>query len=269
MKDESRQSLTARRLCRSFILHPFALILFFLFLAPPAFAGQININTAQEEELTSLPYIGTARAQAIISHRTQHGPFRHIEDLLEVESIGPKSVEAIGSYISLANQRNGAPAAEPHIFASGEIMLLADDHYFPVLINFVKTARQRIDMAMFLFKTTESKNNKPAQLVEELIKASKRGVLVQVILEKSGYNDSLNLENERVAAKLLKHNIKVRFDSPKKTTHTKTIIIDRRFCFVGSHNLSHSALAFNHELSLLLDNPKMAATLTDYLATIK
>ncbi len=269
MKDESRQSPISRRLFRSFILYPFALILFFFFLLPPAIAGQLNINTALEEELTSLPYIGTARAQAIISHRNRHGPFRHIEDLLEVESIGPKSVEAIRHSISLADQRKGAPAAESCTYAGGQIMLLADEQYFPVLINFVKTARQRIDMAMFLFKITESKNNKPAQLVDELIKAAERGVLVQVILEKSSYNDSLNLENERVAAKLQKHDIKVRFDSPKKTTHTKTIIIDRRFCFVGSHNLSHSALAFNHELSLLLDNTQMAATLTDYITTIK
>ncbi len=267
-KDEKWCRLLARRLILAFalfILHPSALI-----LAPPlVLAGQININTATEQELTSLPYIGTARAQAIIRHRDQHGPFHHAEDLLDVESIGPKSVEAVQPHITLTNRPGTGAGVQTFALANGQIMLLADDHYFPVLINFVKTARQHIDVAMFLFKTTKSKNNRPALLVDELIRARKRGVQVQVVLENSGYSDSINAENQRVAAKLRKNKVKVRFDSVKKTTHTKMVIIDNRFSFVGSHNFSHSALAFNHEISLLLDNRDLAKELRSYIAAIK
>lgn len=268
MKDESRQNSKAEGFSPSFILQFVLFVLSLLVFVSPASAAQININTALEEELTSLPYIGTARARAIINHRLQHGPFRQADDLLKVESIGPKSLEAILPHITLHGQSQEATRA-PYTLGSGQVMLLADDQYFPVLINFIRNASHRIDVAMFLFKTTSSKNNKPAQLVDELIMASKRGVRIQVVLENSGYNDSLNNENQAVAATLQRHKIRVRFDSPTKTTHSKMVIIDNRFCFVGSHNLSHSALAYNHEMSLLVDNHKMAGELTAYIEAIQ
>jgi phosphatidylserine/phosphatidylglycerophosphate/cardiolipin synthase-like enzyme len=37
---------------------------------------------------------------------------------------------------------------------------------------------------------------------------------------------------------------------------------------VGSHNLSQSALKYNHEFSLLLDNPALAEEILAYLDTI-
>ncbi|MBU0681130.1 MAG: helix-hairpin-helix domain-containing protein [Proteobacteria bacterium] len=266
-KDERQHHSKKRGPLYAFVLLPSALILFFF--CCPALADQININTATAEELTTLPYIGRARAQAIINFRRDNGHFREIDHLLKVESIGPKSLEAIRPHISISSQGAAALKRESYSLGQDQSMLLADDHYFPVLINFIKSAQHRIDVAMFLFKTTAGKNNKPAQLVDELIKAGKRGVQIEVVLENSGYNDSINVDNQQVAATLREHNIKVRFDSPNKTTHTKMVIIDNRFCFVGSHNLSHSALAFNHEMSLLLDNRKMAGELTDYIAAIQ
>ncbi|MEN8257445.1 MAG: phospholipase D-like domain-containing protein [Thermodesulfobacteriota bacterium] len=265
MKDARWYNSQGRWFLFFFILLPS----YFIIFLSSALAGPVNINTASEEELTTLPYIGTARAQAIVKYRRLHGPFRDIDTLLEVESIGPKSLEAVRPHITLANRPDAVSKVQTFVLGRGQTMLLADGHYFPVLINFIKSAGQRIELAMFLFKTTDSANNRPAQLVTELIRARKRGVQVQVVLEKSGYSDSINSENQRVAATLEKNNIDVRFDSPGKTTHTKMVIIDNRFCFVGSHNLSHSALTFNHEMSLLLDNHEMAEQLSTYIAAIK
>ena len=49
----------------------------------------ININTASEAELESLPHVGPALAQRIIDYRTTHGAFRAIEDITQVAGIGP------------------------------------------------------------------------------------------------------------------------------------------------------------------------------------
>ncbi|WP_229106432.1 ComEA family DNA-binding protein [Paenibacillus sp. 1001270B_150601_E10] len=57
--------------------------------------GSVAINTAGEDELTTLPGIGPAKAKAIISYRKQHGPFRFPEDVLEVKGIGPKMLAKI------------------------------------------------------------------------------------------------------------------------------------------------------------------------------
>jgi len=43
---------------------------------------RININTASQNELESLPNIGPAKALAIINYRTQNGSFRAPEDLM-------------------------------------------------------------------------------------------------------------------------------------------------------------------------------------------
>lgn len=50
-------------------------------------AGLVNINTADESLLTTLNGIGTARAQAIIAWRTEHGAFARIEDVMQVSGI--------------------------------------------------------------------------------------------------------------------------------------------------------------------------------------
>lgn len=50
----------------------------------------ININTATEEELESLPDIGPSKAKAIMEFREENGAFSTIEDILEVPGIGEK-----------------------------------------------------------------------------------------------------------------------------------------------------------------------------------
>ena len=47
----------------------------------------VNINTADETELMTLPGIGEVRAAAIIEHRTRQGDFEKIEDIMNVKGI--------------------------------------------------------------------------------------------------------------------------------------------------------------------------------------
>lgn len=62
---------------------------------------QININTADVTELTTLPGIGPATAQKILAERERQGKFFKPEDLTEVKGIGSKTLSKLLPYISL------------------------------------------------------------------------------------------------------------------------------------------------------------------------
>lgn len=61
----------------------------------------ININTADEKELDSLPGVGPAKAQDIISYREENGGFQSIEDIKNVKGIGESSFEKLKDKITV------------------------------------------------------------------------------------------------------------------------------------------------------------------------
>ncbi len=67
----------------------------------PSETELININTAAQFELESLPGIGPTTAQKIIEYREENGPFATIEDIINVSGIGPATFERIKDLITV------------------------------------------------------------------------------------------------------------------------------------------------------------------------
>ncbi len=63
----------------------------------------VNINTAGKDDLIALPGIGEALAGRIILYRQKNGPFRNVEDLLNVKGIGKKKLSRIAPYCKIRN----------------------------------------------------------------------------------------------------------------------------------------------------------------------
>lgn len=61
----------------------------------------ININTANQKELETLPGIGESTAQKIIKYREEKGKFKKIEELKNVSGIGDAKFEKIKEYIKV------------------------------------------------------------------------------------------------------------------------------------------------------------------------
>ena len=57
--------------------------------------GRIDLNTADAEALTALPNIGVVKAAAIIAYREANGSFLEVDEIVEVQGIGDKTLEAI------------------------------------------------------------------------------------------------------------------------------------------------------------------------------
>ncbi|WP_343242282.1 helix-hairpin-helix domain-containing protein [Streptomyces sp. SID9727] len=53
-------------------------------------SGPVSLNTATAEQLEGLPGVGPVLAQHIVDYRTQHGGFRSVDELREVNGIGDR-----------------------------------------------------------------------------------------------------------------------------------------------------------------------------------
>lgn len=68
---------------------------------PPGKAGKVNLNTADEAALDALPGVGPVTAAAIVSWRQSNGKFTDIEQLGEVDGIGPTRLAKLRELVTL------------------------------------------------------------------------------------------------------------------------------------------------------------------------
>ncbi|MDR1062225.1 MAG: helix-hairpin-helix domain-containing protein, partial [Clostridiales bacterium] len=66
-----------------------------------AAARLVNINTADEAELATLPGIGKATAGKIVEHREARGGFSTIEELMDISGIKEAKFNAIKELITV------------------------------------------------------------------------------------------------------------------------------------------------------------------------
>ena len=95
-------------------MNNYALPAFLLaFLVPGvAFAGLVNINTANTTELETLPGIGPAKAAAIVDYRTTQGPFLQPTDIQKVKGIGPATYGSLKDLITVGDVSTVATTAK-------------------------------------------------------------------------------------------------------------------------------------------------------------
>lgn len=63
--------------------------------------AKININTADISQLQKLPGIGPSTAERIVEYRKENGPFKRIEELMNVRGIGQKKFDRIKDQITV------------------------------------------------------------------------------------------------------------------------------------------------------------------------
>ena len=68
--------------------------LIFSLMAGMAYAGPININTANADSLAvNIKGVGKKKAEAIVAYRQSNGPFKAVEEIMKVKGIGKKLLE--------------------------------------------------------------------------------------------------------------------------------------------------------------------------------
>ncbi len=67
----------------------------------PVPAGKVNVNTASTEQLTTLPGVGPKLAARIVEYRHKSGPFRSLQELLNVRGVGEKNFAKLEPLLTL------------------------------------------------------------------------------------------------------------------------------------------------------------------------
>jgi len=147
-------------------------------------------------------------------------------------------------------------------------LLLPNKDYYPYLKAYFQKAQKSIIGTVYLVKTAGFPDNEPMDLLRELVSASKRNVQVDIVLERSEDPGEMQDSNLVASEMLQKAGVHVHYDPANRTTHAKTFVIDDRYCFIGSHNLTHAAMTRNEELSVFIDSAEMAQQVTDFVHQI-
>ncbi len=140
-----------------------------------------------------------------------------------------------------------------------KLHLLTCGEYFYALKDAIDGARHSIFIAIYLFKTSPYPTNRATIIMNTLIRAARRGVKITLIMERSDDpEDFINKENSRTGLRLQQAGARVFWDRPDRKLHIKAVIIDHHLVFIGSHNLTHSAMKYNQEMSLEVNDSTLA-----------
>src|SRR6266481_7785698 len=75
----------------------------------------VNINTANSEQLQTVPGIGPATAGKILQMRKSYGAFKSVDDLLAIRGLGPKRLEKMRKYLTIGKTaKTQPPASSPN-----------------------------------------------------------------------------------------------------------------------------------------------------------
>jgi len=66
----------------------------------------VNVNSASAEEISeALKGVGMSKAAAIVTYRDENGPFKHVDELVNVKGIGIRTVDINREYILLKDEK--------------------------------------------------------------------------------------------------------------------------------------------------------------------
>ena len=147
-----------------------------------------------------------------------------------------------------------------------DVTPLVNEEYFPAVHKAFTNAKKSILCVMYMAKLDKGHSGGDEyQLVLDLINAHKRGVKVLVIFdqnvkfwEKGKKRDVIERRSEYAYNLLLRAGVPVFYDSKKRVTHSKVMVIDKYITIVGSTNWTYGALKKNHEASVMIKSRDVA-----------
>ena len=226
------------------------------------------INTSEVVELTGCTIsevLNLAKTGVLSAHKTRRGHWRFSVDAVE---------KYFGIQVNKSEEKMKGPEEQAQYLS--EMRLITEDFYKEV-IKRICAAKSSIkimtaDINLIRLKPTASQGNKykdGTPIMDILVEKAKKGVSVQIISsEKSA---QFQEEVERAYCKSSKKPFFVCFCA---RNHAKVVIIDDRFAYMGSANMTRAGLGQpynspgNFEVGILTEDSKIIASLNDFFSRI-
>ena len=143
-----------------------------------------------------------------------------------------------------------------------------DGKFFEVFMDAIGGAKKEIRLVTYLMKYDSRNPKHPVtRLLKRLVEAHKRGVKIKIILEQSyrgSFNYHIHRFNRYSASFLRRNGIKnIVFDSAKKITHSKILLIDGKV-IIGSANCYDKGLLKHHQTGVITLNPEAVKGMKEY-----
>ncbi len=104
----------------------------------------------------------------------------------------------------------------------------------------------------------------PESIMDAIILAALRGVEVRILLPSYSDNRVVLMASKVYEQRLLEHGVKI-FKYTKGFLHQKVMIIDSRFCCLGSANLDHRSMFVNFEILTISSDKTFIKDVTEML----
>ena len=148
-----------------------------------------------------------------------------------------------------------------------DIKYLKDEEYLPELLSAIGSAKTSVYAIIYLCKYVRKRQNDQAkQVIDYMINRHYAGVDVKIIFHVGQHVRRIPGWNLLVFNDLKKIGMNVKIWKQRRILHAKTIIIDNKLVFLGSHNISNTSLRESAELSVLIsgdEQGKKAAIIFD------
>ncbi len=148
--------------------------------------------------------------------------------------------------------------------------LLFDRGYFEFVKKLLQTATKSVRVKMFYMRYDKKGKDTPSdQLVDALLDAKKRGLEVQVILDRDRQGDVFKsrLINHNAYEALKKAGVDVVFDERGRANHTKLVLVDDTQVVAGSHNWTSGSLKNYDDTSLYISSKALAEKFLHHFKT--
>lgn len=142
---------------------------------------------------------------------------------------------------------------------------LSKENSFLCIRDLLWSASVEILVANYQIKThTPGKTSLVNDLVGVILSKFLGGVAVKILLNSKFPNPYLRGNTITAFKHLLKEGLNVRLYPGKETLHAKLIVVDKKKVYLGSHNLTNTAMVINEESGIIINSEEIANFFREY-----